>query len=251
HGLGLGVGALDELCTSPEFARATEGAVLLLSDALRRTFVERRHDGRRVSCPQFGTVTCGEHVAAHEEVCAWFEQLFGAPPGESEEGLWLLAPGRERPELVRDLSQLGALAPPREFLSGPFEALEASLGGEDGGSEARALVGIHSLGARLACERILWEGFRSSPARGFLMTALAEESSPSARELLDACARQCTDAELQLDALAVWPAGQDLAPVLHAWRWSPSAEVQAAAEKVVLRERPTDPLWKARAVLER
>ncbi len=249
YALGLEVGALDEFVTSSEFARATAGAVLLLSDAARRTFVERRHDGRRVSCPQFGSVTCGEHGRAHAEVCAWFEQLFGAPPGESEEGLWLLAPGSEQPELVRDLARLDELAAPQEFLAGPFEALEASLGGEDGGSEARALVGIRSLAARLACERILWEGFRSSPARGFLLTALAEETSASARELLAASARQCVDAELQLAALAVWPPEQEFAPVLHAWRWSPSDEVRAAAEKVYARERPADPVWKARAVL--
>ena len=250
HALGLGVGALDELVGSHEFARATQGVVLLLSDAERRTFVERRHDGRRVNCPRFGTVTCGEHVRAHDEVCAWFGELFGAPPGESEEGLWLLPAGSAQPERLHDLARLAELAAPPALLSGPFEALEASLGGEDGGSEARELVGVRSLEARLACERILWEGFRSSPARGFLLAALAEDQSPSARELLAASTRQCADTELELGALAVWPRGEELAPVQHAWRWSPSAEVRAAAEKLLVRERPNDPLWKTRAVLE-
>ena len=79
--------------------------------------------------------------------------------------------------------------------------------------------------------------------------ALTRGDRATARELLDTCARQCADTGLQLAALAVWPAGQDLAPVLHAWRWSPSAEVREAAERVMMRERPEDPLWKARAVL--
>jgi len=248
--LGLGVSELDELVTSSEFARATQGLVLIVSDAERLTFVERRHDGRRVSCPRFGTVTCGEHLRAHDEVSAWLGELFGEPPGESEEGLWLFPAGSTEPERLRDLARLAELPAPSALRTGPFEALEASLGGEDGGSEARELVGTRSLEARLACERILWEGFRSSPARGFVLTALAEDPSPSARELLAASARQCGDTELELAALAVWPRGQELAPVQHAWRWSPSSDVRAAAEKVLLRERPDDPVWKARAVLD-
>src|SRR5262245_11052601 len=248
--LGLSVGELDELVTSSAFARATQGVVLLVSDAERRTFVERRHDGRRVCCPRFGTITCGEHLRVHEEVGAWLEELLGAPPGESEEGLWLLQAGSTQPERLIDLARLSELPAPPALHAGPFEALEASLGGEDGGGEARELVGTRSLEARLACERILWEGFRSSPARGFLLTALAEDPGESARELLAASVSQCVDTELELGALAVWPRGVALAPVQHAWRWSPAAEARSAAEKVLLRERPDDPVWKARAVLD-
>jgi tetratricopeptide (TPR) repeat protein len=252
HGLGLAVEELDARVTSPEFVRATQGVVLLLSDAERATFVDRRRDGRRVSCPRFGTVTCGEHVRVHAEASAWLEECLGAPPGESEEGLWLFAPGADRPELLRDLTRLAELPSPTVELAGePFEALEASLGGEDGGGEARLLVGTRSLSARLVAERILWDGFRSSPARAFLLAALAESPSPDARELLAASARQCVDGELQRAALEVWPAGAELEPVVHAWRWSPSSEARAVAEKVLSRERPGDPVWAAREVLAR
>jgi hypothetical protein len=183
-------------------------------------------------------------------VSAWLGELLGAPPGESEEGLWLLPAGGAQPERLRDLARLADLPSPPALRAGPFEALEASLGGEDGGSEARELVGTRSLEARLSCERILWEGFRSSPARDFLLTALAEDPGARARELLAASVLQCADTGLELDALLVWPRGQELAPVQHAWRWSPSAEVRSAAEKVLLRERPADPVWKARLILD-
>lgn len=250
-GLGLAAAALDELVTSPEFARATEGLVLLVGDAERRTFVDRRRDGRRVDCPRFGTVTCGEHQRADAELRACLGEVLGRALGESEEGLWLWLPGRAAPEPLRSLAEIAELAPAERHGSEPFEALEASLGGQDGGSEARALVAENSLAARLALERILWEGFRSSPARGHLLGALAEAASPSARELLDACVRQMTDAELQLSALAVWPQGLELDAVLHVWRWSPKLEVRAAAEKVLLRERPDDPALHAGVLFAR
>ena len=106
-----------------------------------------------------------------------------------------------------------------------------------------------SLGARLALERILWDGFRSGPARDFVLAALAEDGGASARELLGACVRQDADPELAVAALAVWPEGRELAPVVHARRWSPRAEVRAAAERVLARERPQDPGLHTRTLL--
>ncbi|MSR64066.1 MAG: hypothetical protein EXS08_16715, partial [Planctomycetes bacterium] len=134
--LSLAVPALDELVTRPEFVRATQGCVLLLSDSKRESFVDRRHDGRRVSCPRFGGLTCGEHQAACAEVVAWLEELRGVLCGADEEGLWFLRPTADTPELVRDLAVLEGLAGAAQGLAGePFEAIEASLGGQDGGSE--------------------------------------------------------------------------------------------------------------------
>ncbi len=253
-GLGLDVSALDELVQGSEFAHATRGLVLVLGDAERRTFVDRRRDGRRVPCPRFGPLTCSEHRGADAELRAWLRESLGHEPGESEEGLWLWRPGSAAPERLRDLAGLAELAPSAELaplaeLAGePFAALEASLGGEDGGSEARALVADRSLAARLALERVLWDGFRAGPARGFLLSALAEDGSASAHELLSACVRQGADSDLQRAALGVWPAGLELAPVLHVWRWSPRAEVRAAARAVLVRERPDDPALGAEAL---
>lgn len=248
HALGRGVAALDALVESPEFARASRAAVLLVADFERLTRVERRRDGRRVSCPRFGAVTCAEHVRAAEELAAWWEELLGAPPGESEEGLWLFLPGAEEPERLGDLARLEeriALAPAVEagsaLGSGPFEALEASLGDERGENEARALVGERSLGARLLLERVLWDGFRSGPARAALLVALAEDASPSSRELLAACVRQGLDPELQQAALEVWPAGLAPEPLVHVLCWSPRPELRALAAQVLARERPDHP----------
>jgi len=247
QGLGLGVPYWDELVSGAQFVERTRGAVLVLCDAQRRTFVDRRHDGRRLDCPQFGAVTCGEHVRAEEEFRAWYKELFSEVPGESEEGLWLLNPKDERPTRVQDFEKLAIDSGDR--IAAPFAAMEASLGGEDGGSEARALVAIRSRAAREAQELILWEGFSSSPARGYLLSSLAEDSHPYSRELVAVCARQTADPELELAALEIWPAGSDLAAVRHALRWSPSAAVRAAAEKVLLRENPQDPVCLARRAL--
>ena len=94
-----------------------------------------------------------------------------------------------------------------------------------------------------------WTGFRSSPARGYLLVALAEDGAPSALEFLSVCVRQSLDAELELAALRAWPAGAELDAVEHAWNFGASPEVRAAAEAVLRRERPQDPVWTAREVL--
>ncbi len=256
HALGRAVPALDQQVCAAEFARATRDAVLLLADFERLTFVERRRDGRRLSCPRFGTVTCGEHVRAAEELEAWLSEVLGAPPGESEQGLWLLVPGAEVPGRLDGLARLAELAPANAPLeasaalgAGPFEALEASLGGERGDSEARALVSEHSLGARLLLERVLWDGFRSGPARGSLLAALAEDGNPSSGELLAACVRQGVDPELQQAALALWPPNLGLEPIVHVLNWSPRPELRALAAEVLARERPDDPALRADEVL--
>jgi tetratricopeptide (TPR) repeat protein len=252
-GLGWELDGLDALVTRPELVRATAGAVWVAGDAGRQTFVERRHDGRRVDCPRLGVVTCGEHQRVQAELDAWFTELLGAPPGASEEGLWLLAPGSEAPERVREPERLAELVargtPTPVAPAETFEAVEASMGGEDGGGEARTLVATRSLGARLAVESILWDGFRSSPARAHVLAALAEDANDASRALLAACVRQHGDPELQRAALAVWPAGAELAPVLHAWQWSTDAAARAAAEELLRRMEPDAPRWTARAAL--
>ncbi len=249
--LGLAIPYLDALVTSPAFAARSRGAVLVVCDRVRRTFVDRRHDGRRVACPQWTPLTCSEHQQAALDFGAWHRELTGAEPGESEEGLFLLLPGSERPERIADLEQLPVLTVENgEGLSpAPFEAVEASLGGGDGGGEARLLVATRSQAARESVERILREGFASSPARGHLLRALAEDDHPASRAALAACVRQTADAELELAALEVWPAGLDLEPLMHALCWSPEETMREAARAVIERERPQDESLRARDVV--
>jgi hypothetical protein len=189
-------------------------------------------------------VTCGEHQHAAEEVARWLAELRGEPAGESEEGLWLLVSGAEMPERIEDLARVAALAPAAPLgRDGPFEALEASLSGDAGASEARALLAERSLDARRVLERVLWDGFRSGPGRATLLAVLAEEAPAhaAARELLVACARQAADAELQVAALEVWPRGLGCDALVHVLRWSPRPELVARARQLLARERPEAP----------
>ncbi len=249
--LGLAVPALDALVSGEEFAERARDAILVVCDRTRRTFVDRRHDGRRVACPQWAPLTCTEHQTSAEEFAAWWRELEGSEPGESEEGLFVLRPGEERPRRLTDAGELEHLATSEErvLTLAPFEAVEASLGGEDGGAEARGLVGHRSLAARIAAEQVLWEGFASSPARGHLLRALAEDGHPSSRGLLAVCVSQCVDPVLELAALEVWPAGLDPAALEHALSWSPSEAVRTAALAALRRSRPDDGRLRAREAL--
>jgi len=57
----------------PEVAKLLEPYVCVLASVYRHTPRDYDEEGRRVECPRFGTVTCGEHVAAET---ALYERYF-------------------------------------------------------------------------------------------------------------------------------------------------------------------------------
>jgi len=239
-GLGLGVPFYDIAVRESTFAEATRGAVVLICDKVRRTYYDRRRDGRRIVAPDWGSVTCGEHIAAAAEFDTWFEELTGEAPGEDAEGLHFLAPGSEvlEPTSLAALSDMEMPAAPVATPS--FEAVEAALSGASGRTEALELVQLHTRQARDQVERILWDGFRDGAAQDHLVRALAEDGDPSSRELLAACVRQTRNPLLARMALSHWPSGADLGPVWFAARWALQGDVRSAAWEVLSREAGED-----------
>ncbi|MAB80536.1 MAG: hypothetical protein CMJ89_14380 [Planctomycetes bacterium] len=250
-GLGLGVPFYDRVVCSESFAAATRGAVVVVCDTVRRTYYDRRRDGRRIVDSKWGAVTCGEHIACAEEFDVWYSELFGQGPGEEAEGLHLLRPGEEQPRPT-DLRQLTERVAGGECEKPPpFEAIEAALAGVSGRSEALELVRTRTRLARERVERILWDGFQAGPAKEYLVQALAQDEHPSTRELLATCVRQTGNPALAQAALSVWPAGADLAPVWFAARWALKLEVRDAAWNVLSREAPEDLAVGVHALLAR
>ena len=238
-GLGLGVAYYDLAVRGQAFAELTRGAVLLVCDKVRRTYLDRRRDGRRIPAPNWGSVTCGEHISAANDFDLWYEELTGRTPGEEAEGLHLWTPTTEKLRAI-SLSELPGLERPAASSRPSFEAQEAALDGASGGAEARELVWTRTRQARDRVERILWEGPQEGSAREHLVQALAEDEDPGSRELLGACVRQTVDPPLAGMALACWPEDAELAPVWFAARWGGSEEVRAAAWEVLSRRAPED-----------
>ena len=54
----------------PETAKLLEPYVCIVASVYRHTPRDYDELGRRVECPRFGTVTCGEHIAAETELYA-------------------------------------------------------------------------------------------------------------------------------------------------------------------------------------
>jgi hypothetical protein len=54
----------------PKTAKALEGYVCIVASVYRHMPRDYDEQGRRVLCPRFGTVTCGEHIAAETELYA-------------------------------------------------------------------------------------------------------------------------------------------------------------------------------------
>ncbi len=52
----------------PEFAQLVEPFVALIACPTRHTEADHDEAGRRIPCPRFGSVTCGEHVAAEPAI---------------------------------------------------------------------------------------------------------------------------------------------------------------------------------------
>ncbi len=241
QGLGLAIEFLDSFVTTAEFCERSGGAVLLVADALRHNFVDRRRDGTRLVCSKWGSLTCAEHGAAAAEFSSWFESSSGAPAGESEEGVWLqkpdqteLAPLAGLRTLREDLQLAEASAPRADWdeladLAGRAEAPEA----------ARSLVALPHRAARDRVEAIVFGGASLEKCRA-LIEALAAEGSPRAQEMLAACVTQPRDGALALLALGSWPEGFDLAPVRYAALWSDSDVVRQAARKRLIAESEAD-----------
>ncbi|MEZ5963968.1 MAG: hypothetical protein R3F56_09010 [Planctomycetota bacterium] len=56
--------------TNPDFAKLTEGFVCLIASPDRHTPRDHDEHGRRIPCPRFGCVTCGEHIAVEPDMFA-------------------------------------------------------------------------------------------------------------------------------------------------------------------------------------
>lgn len=113
---------------TPEFAALADRFVLLLGAPVAHTDLDRDGLGRRVLCPRFGVVTCGEHIALEPQMYArWFNgyriapRHMGVVPGKSEgkDGrelfdLYLL---NDLPRIDAALEQHGGKAPRARELS--------------------------------------------------------------------------------------------------------------------------------------
>jgi len=248
-GLGLGVAFYDMAVRGEVFPELTRGAVLLVCDKVRRTYRDRRRDGRRILAPNWGSVTCGEHIAAANEFDVWYEELTGEAPGEEAEGLHLWTPATDELRAI-SLPELPGLERPATASWPSFEAQEAALSGASGRAQARELVRTRTRRARDLVERIVWGGFHEGSAREHLVRALAEDEDPGSRELLAACVRQTLDPPLSGMALACWPGDADLDPVWFAARWARTVEVRTAAWEVLSRRATEDLAVAARTLFE-
>lgn len=95
-GLGLTVAFLDQLVKQRTTAERFASAVPVAADLARHASLDYRTDGRRIACPHYGTITCGEHVRAALEFTAWWKERHeGRSPGETEESIFLLMPDGE------------------------------------------------------------------------------------------------------------------------------------------------------------
>jgi tetratricopeptide (TPR) repeat protein len=208
--LGLAIPFLDRFVVGERFAGMVDGAIVVVADWLRHEFVDRTRDGRRLHCRVWGTVTCGEHIAAAGEFSEWYRASHGAPPGESEEGLWILRPGEDEP---------GRLDQGIEFFTEELPRLvEASASRSDVGSlDVHELLRMERRAARERIEEILFDP--EAPERGIVLLELSERDDPWARGLLAAAASQLEDAPLASDVIALWN-DDDLAPVRYAALWS-------------------------------
>lgn len=185
----------------PKFAELTRGYECVIVSPNRH--VSRDHDeqGRRIVCPKFGTVTCGEHIDADLHA---FEKFFGGrrvaprhvaatPDGEVLFDRFLdndlskvdraLAEHRpENPSALPEPADLAALLRSRDARH--REELERRYAAGDRGVRARILRGILEAGAEQT--GVLWMGISESDAglRGLATKALAGTATRTARRLL-------------------------------------------------------------------
>lgn len=92
--------------TSAEFAALTEGFVCAIASPDRHTPRDHDEHGRRVPCPRFGCVTCGEHIAIEPEMFAKYFKGNRVAPRH----MGVTADGRELFDifLTNDLARIDA-----------------------------------------------------------------------------------------------------------------------------------------------
>jgi len=230
--LGLAIPFLDTFARGERFAERTRPAVVLVADAQRHNFVDRKRDGTKLACAKWGAVTCGDHMSAFEEFSTWYRETNGADPGESEEGIWMQGVEETEPT---PLDSFGLFQEDGELLPAAAEAavVETDL---DALSPAE-LVALHRRASRDALEAALYEGTPSTDEAGAVARALAADDDPRSREMLAVMAWQPRRIPA-LAALAAWPAGLELGALIFVSRWSADDEVRGAANEVILRELP-------------
>jgi len=199
----------------PQWVAATRPFVCVIGSVFRHTPRDYDADGRRIPCPRFGDVTCGEHIAMEPLVYEAYLKgaridLFGEevgrisprhalvdPDGEKQFDLFLLFDLRE---LDRTIAAAGAGLQPREPWTiedlagwGPSPdqpALRALAGERDGAARTffeRWLAGADEAGRWNASTAILHAGGRGS--LGALRVLLARAAGGPLVERLGYVAR--------------------------------------------------------------
>jgi len=236
-GIGPSVEYLQRHLHSDAFEAQTAGAITLLADSLRHTFVDRRRDGRLVLCPRAGGVTCGEHVRCAEEFAPLWRGSFDMVLGLESNGLFLITPdGLARATEIEDVFERYRVPESAPGSEGEIAEPEivANLRRGSAESDVAALAHSTSLPARRALERVLFES-GSNDLRATAVEAVAANPGPDNDELMRALARQHVDAELAGLALAAWQPGLGSGAPLFALQTSTSPAVRAAAARALAR----------------
>jgi len=236
-GIGPSVEYLQRHLHSEDFETQTAGAVTVLADSLRHTFVDRRRDGRLVLCPRAGGVTCGEHMRCAEEFAPLWRGSFDLVLGLESNGLFLITPeGLARATEIEDVFE--RYRAPQSAPGAEAEAEEpeivANLRPGPEQNDITALALSTSLPARRALERILFES-EPGDLRAAAVRAVATTPGPDNDELMRALARQHADADLAALSLALWPARLGNEAPLFALQTSGAAQIRAAAAQALAR----------------
>ncbi len=262
EGLTLAIPFLDRSVARRPLAEAVAGMVCVVADHARHGRADRDSRGRRVLCPRFGAITCGDHLRAWDEICAsWPELRVDGEGAEPTEGFLLLGPDGAR--LVPGGGRGGAfgaalgdaLARWRAAVGPPIDGIDlaahlSDLLWNEGLAQlaaAQQLVDWPSARARGVVEALLGVGDRAAlPIGGgaghelvvptstltALLDALAARPAAENLELLDALVDAEGVAPLALDRL---PPGADVGRVWRALQWSDEPQVRSAAARALLR----------------
>jgi tetratricopeptide (TPR) repeat protein len=239
-GIGPAVEYLQRYLHSDGFARATSGAITLLADGLRHTFVDRRRDGRLVFCPRSGGLTCAEHLATGEEFLQRWAAQEGGRIGLEANGLYrVTADGLSRVGRSEDTFERLPRSWGRRTGSEGTNGETAENTSENSAGSMGAAPGAHDLArsgrlkARRALERVIFEG--KGVEREEAVAAISAHSSRENDELLIALVRQHADEDLAVLALLSWPGPLGSSAPIFALSTSPSSRVRRAAALALAR----------------
>jgi hypothetical protein len=261
RGDGLGVRAeyLDALLARPAFAEAASVAACAVADRARHGAVDRDAAGRRVPCPHYGVVTCGEHQRACEQLAAAWAALRRPDEGDAPaDGLLLFRADGTRAPIGGRGGLGGGFAEAAQgeapVASPDLAPLLADLIWNEGPAQdaaAVALVARPDRAARDAVEALLGLAPRDALPLGAagaiaghelvvptsavaaLVAALAARGDAASLEALTACAGPHSDPVAC--ALVVVRVGDrlDVARLKRLREWSDDARVRARAEEAL------------------